>query len=201
MKCTASRSQVDIYPAKHYIAQEDQLKKAIADIEAELEERIAYFKKEKNCSRRSASNSARCMTWRCCARWATARGSRTTRATWTSAPAGSPPWTLIDYLPSDYLLFIDELHMTIPQIRGMYNGDRSRKQVLADYGFRLPSAMDNRPLKFDEFEQHMGYTIYTSATPGPYEMERADQVVEQIIRPTGLVDPEVEVRPTRGPGG
>jgi excinuclease ABC subunit B len=111
---------------------------------------------------------------------------------------GSPPWTLIDYLPTDYLLFIDESHMTVPQIRGMYNGDRSRKEVLVEYGFRLPSAVDNRPLRFEEFEQHMGTTIYTSATPGPYELARADQVVEQIIRPTGLLDPEVEVRPTAG---
>ena len=104
----------------------------------------------------------------------------------------------MDYLPDDYLLIIDELHMTIPQIRGMFNGDRSRKQTLVDYGFRLPSALDNRPLQFDEFKERMGFTIYTSATPGPYEMEKADQVVEQIIRPTGLVDPEVEVRPVQG---
>jgi excinuclease ABC subunit B len=105
---------------------------------------------------------------------------------------------MIDFLPSDYLLVIDESHMTIPQIRGMYNGDRARKETLVEYGFRLPSAIDNRPLKFDEFEQVMGHTLYTSATPGPYEMGKADQVVEQIIRPTGLVDPEVEVRPTTG---
>jgi excinuclease ABC subunit B len=111
---------------------------------------------------------------------------------------GTAPWTLMDYLPSDYILVIDESHMTVPQIRGMYNGDRSRKTTLVDFGFRLPSALDNRPLKFDEFEQRMGYTIYTSATPGPYEMKCADQVVEQIIRPTGLVDPEVEVRPVEG---
>jgi excinuclease ABC subunit B len=104
----------------------------------------------------------------------------------------------MDYLPSDYLLVLDESHMTVPQIRGMYNGDRSRKQTLVEYGFRLPSALDNRPLTFSEFESRMGYTVYTSATPGPYEMERADQVVEQIIRPTGLVDPEVEVRPIEG---
>ena len=103
--------------------------------------------------------------------------------------AGSAPWTLMDYLPSDYLLVIDESHMTVPQIRGMYNGDRSRKQTLVEYGFRLPSALDNRPLTFEELKSKMGYTIYTSATPAPYEMERADQVVEQIIRPTGLVDP------------
>jgi excinuclease ABC subunit B len=112
--------------------------------------------------------------------------------------AGTPPWTLIDYLPSDYLLFIDESHMTIPQVRGMYNGDQARKATLVEYGFRLPSARDNRPLTFAEFEAHMGTTIYTSATPGPYEMGIRDQVVEQIIRPTGLVDPEIEVRPTLG---
>jgi excinuclease ABC subunit B len=105
---------------------------------------------------------------------------------------------MIDFLPSDYLLIIDESHMTVPQIRGMYNGDRARKETLVEYGFRLPSAMDNRPLKFEEFEEVMGSTIYTSATPAHYEMEHADQVVEQIIRPTGLVDPEVDVRPTKG---
>jgi excinuclease ABC subunit B len=113
-------------------------------------------------------------------------------------PSGSAPWTLIDYLPSDYLLILDESHMTVPQIRGMYNGDQSRKNVLVDFGFRLPSALDNRPLKFDEFEAHMGQTIYTSATPGPYELNRADQVVDQIIRPTGLLDPETEIRKTAG---
>ena len=113
-------------------------------------------------------------------------------------PAGSAPWTLMDYLPNDYLLFIDESHMSVPQIRGMYNGDHSRKLVLSDYGFRLPSSLDNRPLTFAEFETKMGYTIYTSATPGPYEMEHAEQVVEQVIRPTGLVDPRVTIRPTKG---
>jgi excinuclease ABC subunit B len=112
--------------------------------------------------------------------------------------AGTHPWTMIDFLPSDYLLVLDESHMTVPQIRGMYNGDRARKETLVEYGFRLPSAMDNRPLKFDEFEAVMGNTIYTSATPAEYEMTHAEQVVEQIIRPTGLVDPEVEVRPTKG---
>jgi excinuclease ABC subunit B len=112
--------------------------------------------------------------------------------------AGTHPWTMIDFLPTDYLLVIDESHMSVPQIRGMYNGDRARKETLVDYGFRLPSAMDNRPLKFDEFEEVMGSTIYTSATPGPYELGKAEQVVEQIIRPTGLVDPEVDVRPSKG---
>ena len=113
-------------------------------------------------------------------------------------PPGSPPFTLIDYFPNDYLLVIDESHMTIPQIRGMYNGDRQRKATLIDYGFRLPSAFDNRPLKFDEFEQRMGQTIYTSATPGPYEREVSQAIVQQIIRPTGILDPEVSVRPVEG---
>ena len=113
-------------------------------------------------------------------------------------PKNSPPWTLMDFLSSDYLLILDESHMTIPQIRGMYNGDRSRKSTLVEYGFRLPSALDNRPLTFEEFELKMGTTVYTSATPGPYELGKADQVVEQIIRPTGLLDPEVEVRETSG---
>ncbi|MEK7310525.1 MAG: helicase-related protein, partial [Chloroflexota bacterium] len=113
---------------------------------------------------------------------------------------GSPPWTLVDYFPPDYLLVIDESHMTVPQIRGMFGGDRSRKTVLADYGFRLPSALDNRPLSFEEFEERMGQTIYTTATPGPYEMGKTPKewVTQQIIRPTGLVDPEIDVRPTKG---
>jgi excinuclease ABC subunit B len=113
-------------------------------------------------------------------------------------PPGSPPWTLMDYFPADYLLVVDESHMTVPQIRGMYYGDRSRKQTLVDFGFRLPSALDNRPLEFEEFEARTNQAIYTSATPGPYELEKSAQVVEQIIRPTGVVDPQVIVRPAQG---
>jgi excinuclease ABC subunit B len=113
-------------------------------------------------------------------------------------PAGSPPWTLLDYFPEDFLLFIDESHMSLPQIRGMYHGDISRKQTLVDYGFRLPSALDNRPLNFDEFEKHIHQVIYVSATPGPYEYEHSAQIAEQIIRPTGLLDPTIEVKPTKG---
>src|SRR5690606_36479665 len=113
-------------------------------------------------------------------------------------PPGSPPWTLVDYFPNDYLLVIDESHMTIPQVRGMFGGDRSRKEILVEYGFRLPSALDNRPLSFDEFEQRIGQTIFMSATPGPYEAAHAQQVVQQIIRPTGVVDPQVDIRPTQG---
>jgi excinuclease ABC subunit B len=111
---------------------------------------------------------------------------------------GEQPWTLLDYFPDDYLLFVDESHMSLPQVRGMYHGDRSRKEVLVGYGFRLPSALDNRPLTWPEFERHMNQTVYVSATPGPYEYEHSEQVVEQIIRPTGLIDPSIEVKPTEG---
>src|SRR5690606_30893765 len=116
----------------------------------------------------------------------------------TLRPPGSTPYTLLDFFPDDFLIVIDESHVTLPQIRGMYNGDRARKQVLVDHGFRLPSALDNRPLRFDEFEDHINQIIYVSATPGPYELEHAPDVVEQIIRPTGLLDPTIDVRPIEG---
>ncbi len=189
---------IDIYPAKHYITQEDRLKQAIADIESELENQLRVLKSQNRLLEAQRIEQRTRYDLEMLKEVGYCSGIENYSRHLDQRPAGSPPWTLIDYLPSDYLLFIDESHMTVPQIRGMYNGDRARKSVLVEYGFRLPSALDNRPLKFEEFEQHMGYTIFTSATPGPYEMERADQVVEQIIRPTGLVDPEVEVRPTRG---
>ncbi|HEY9077208.1 MAG TPA: excinuclease ABC subunit UvrB [Anaerolineaceae bacterium] len=191
-------TQVEIYPAKHYITEDERLRASIGDIEAELEERIRYFKQEGKLLEAQRIEQRTRYDLEMMREVGYCSGIENYSRHLDQRPAGSPPWTLIDYLPSDYLLIIDESHMTIPQIRGMYNGDQSRKKVLVDYGFRLPSAMDNRPLTFREFEQHMGATIYTSATPGPYEMEKASQVVEQIIRPTGLVDPEVEVRPTGG---
>jgi excinuclease ABC subunit B len=189
---------VDIYPAKHYLAQNDKLKETVADIEAELDERIKLFKEQ------GKLLEAQRIEQRCRYDLEMMRevgycsGIENYSRHFDRRAAGTPPWTLIDFLPSDYLLFMDESHMTVPQVRGMYNGDRSRKETLIEYGFRLPSALDNRPLKFTEFEEHMGYTIYTSATPGPYELGRAEQIAEQIIRPTGLVDPEVEVRPSKG---
>ena len=150
-------TKIEVFPAKHYIAQEDQLKKSIQDIEDELEERLKYFKENGNFWKRSELNNELDMTWKCCARLVIAQVSKIIHAIWISVPQGQPPWTLIDYLPSDYLLVLDESHMTVPQIRGMYSGDRSRKGTLVEYGFRLPSAMDNRPLTFEEFETHMGY--------------------------------------------
>lgn len=189
---------VDIFPAKHYITDEDRLKKAIEDIDKELEERIRYFKDNDKLLEAQRIEQRTRYDLEMLREVGYCSGVENYSRHLDQRAPGSAPWTLMDYLPSDYLLFIDESHMTIPQVRGMFNGDQARKRVLTEYGFRLPSAMDNRPLTFDEFEQHMGYTIYTSATPGPYEMEHADQVVEQIIRPTGLVDPGIEVRPTRG---
>ena len=191
-------SSAAIYPAKHFITEEDKLKAAIRDIEAELAVQIQTFKKEDRLLEAQRIESRTMYDLEMMREVGYCSGIENYSRHLDQRPAGSSPWTLMDYLPSDYLLVVDELHMTIPQVRGMYNGDRSRKQVLVEYGFRLPSALDNRPLTFDEFEQRMGSTIYTSATPGPYEMKRADQIVEQIIRPTGLVDPEVEVRPIEG---
>ena len=190
--------QIDIYPAKHFIAKEDHLKKAIADIEKELEERLAFFKQEDKFLEAQRIEQRTRYDLEMLREIGYCSGIENYSRHLDQRPAGSAPWTLMDYLPSDYLLVIDESHMTVPQIRGMFNGDRSRKQVLSDYGFRLPSCLDNRPLKFSEFEDHMGYTIYTSATPATYEISHADQIVEQIIRPTGLVDPEVDIRPTKG---
>jgi excinuclease ABC subunit B len=191
-------STVAIFPAKHFITDQEKLKLAIKDIEAEMEDQAAFFKTQgkhleaQRIEQRTRYDLEMLREVGYCS------GIENYSRPLDQRPVGSAPWTLMDYLPSDYLLIIDESHMTIPQVRGMFNGDRSRKQTLVEYGFRLPSALDNRPLTFNEFEEHMGYTIYTSATPGPYELERADQVVEQIIRPTGLVDPQVEVRPIEG---
>lgn len=190
--------EISIYPAKQFLTDSDRMQESIASIEAELEERLQFYRnggkflEAQRIEQRTRYDLEMLKEVGYCS------GIENYSRQLDRRPAGSHPWTLIDFLPSDYLLILDESHMTIPQIRGMYNGDRARKETLVDYGFRLPSAMDNRPLKFDEFEQVMGSTIYTSATPGQYEMQQADQVVEQIIRPTGLVDPEVCVRPSKG---
>ncbi len=191
-------NEISIYPAKQYLTAADKMKDAIADIEAELEDRLKFFKETgKHLEAQRLEQRAR-YDLEMLKEVGYCSGVENYSRHLDRRAAGTHPWTMIDFLPTDYLLVIDESHMTVPQIRGMYNGDRARKETLVEYGFRLPSAVDNRPLKFEEFEEVMGSTIYTSATPGPYEMGHAEQVVEQIIRPTGLVDPEVEVRPTRG---
>ncbi len=194
----AEPEEASIYPAKHYLTEGDKLKAAIKDIEQELDDRVALFKSEGKLIEAQRIEQRTRYDLEMLKEVGYCSGIENYSRHLDQRPAGTHPWTLIDFLPSDYLLVIDESHMTVPQIRGMYNGDRSRKETLVEYGFRLPSAVDNRPLKFNEFEQVMGTTIYTSATPGPYEMGKAQQVVEQIIRPTGLVDPEVEIRPTKG---
>ena len=190
--------EVSVYPAKHYLTEGEKLKEAIGDIEKELDDRVALFKSEGKLIEAQRIEQRTRYDLEMLREVGYCSGIENYSRHLDRRAPGTHPWTLIDFLPSDYLLFIDESHMTVPQIRGMYKGDRSRKDTLVEYGFRLPSAIDNRPLKFDEFEQVMGYTVYTSATPGPYEMGLADQVVQQIIRPTGLVDPQVEVRPTKG---
>ena len=189
---------IKIFPAKHYITDEQRMKKSIQEIEDELDERIAYFKKNEMYLEAQRIEQRTRYDLEMLREAGYCSGVENYSRHLDQRPKGSAPWTLIDYLPSEYLLFLDESHMTVPQIRGMYRGDQSRKQTLVDFGFRLPSAMDNRPLKFEEFEEHMGYTIYTSATPASYELEHAQQITEQIIRPTGLIDPEIEVRPTKG---
>jgi excinuclease ABC subunit B len=191
-------STVAIYPAKHFITEEEKLQQAIRDIELELRDQLAYFKSEEKLLEAQRLEQRTLYDLEMLREVGYCSGIENYSRHMDQRAPGTHPWTLLDYFPADYMLVIDESHMTIPQIRGMYNGDRSRKTTLVEYGFRLPSALDNRPLTFAEFEEHMGLTIYTSATPGPYEMGRADQVVEQIIRPTGLVDPEVEVRPVAG---
>ena len=188
-------AHVMIFPASHYATSRDKLERCIENIENDLADRLNEFRAEGKLLEAQRLNSARATTSKCCARSAIAPASRTIPATSDGRAPGEAPFTLLDYFPKDFILFIDESHATIPQIRAMYNGDAARKRSLVDYGFRLPAAFDNRPLKFHEFEQRVSQAIYVSATPGPYEMERAEQVVEQIIRPTGLLDPEIVVRP------
>lgn len=189
---------VEIYPAKHYIASDVRLKQAITDIEQELDDQIRYFKNNGRLLEAQRIEQRCRYDLEMLKEVGYCSGIENYSRHLDQRPRGSAPWVLLDYLPSEYLLVLDESHMTVPQIKGMYHGDQSRKSTLVEYGFRLPSAMDNRPLTFEEFEKTMGYTIYTSATPSEFEMKRAKQVVEQIIRPTGLVDPQVEVRPTKG---
>ncbi|MFQ5471493.1 MAG: excinuclease ABC subunit UvrB [Dehalococcoidia bacterium] len=190
--------EIDVYPAKHFVTSQDKLEAAINDIEAELTE---YHRK---LTERGKLVEAQRLVERtrydieCLREQGYCSGIENYSRHLAGRAPGSTPWTLLDYFPDDFLMFIDESHMAIPQIRGMYKGDISRKQTLVDFGFRLPCALDNRPLNFQEFQDHINQVIYVSATPGPWEYEHSEQVVEQIIRPTGLLDPIAEVRPTKG---
>jgi excinuclease ABC subunit B len=194
----ADRKEVSIFPAKHFITEEEKLKTAIDDIRVELAERLEYFKSHEKYLEAQRLEQRTLYDLEMLQEVGYCSGIENYSRHLDQRPVGSPPWTLMDYFPPNFLLVIDESHMTIPQVRGMYAGDRSRKETLVEYGFRLPSALDNRPLSFEEFEARTSQVLYTSATPGPYELKIASQVVEQIIRPTGLVDPAVEVRPVEG---
>jgi excinuclease ABC subunit B len=194
----AERDKMDIYPARHFVTPREKLMEAIKDIEAELVDRVKELEDAGRLLEAQRLSQRTRFDLEMLRETGTAHGVENYSRHLSRRPAGSRPWTLLDYFPPDFLAFIDESHMSIPQVRGMYFGDRSRKEILVDYGFRLPSALDNRPLTFAEFEQRLDQAIYVSATPGPYELEHSPRVVEQIIRPTGLIDPEIDVRKTEG---
>ncbi|MAU10858.1 MAG: excinuclease ABC subunit B [Anaerolineaceae bacterium] len=191
----AQHPKLTIFPSREYITNDETVQQAIHDIETELEEQLAYFRKEDKLVEAQRLEQRIRYDLDMLREVGYTSGVENYSRHFDRRPAGSAPFTLLDYLPPDYLMVIDESHMTVPQLRGMYNGDRQRKTTLVEYGFRLPSAMDNRPLKFDEIEERMNQVIYTTATPGPYEKEVSTHVVQQIIRPTGILDPQVEVRP------
>ncbi len=193
----AERLSIDIFPAKHFVTSDDKLREAIKDIEAELEERTRVLEAQGKQLEAARLRQRTHFDLEMLQEVGFCHGVENYARHLTRRPPGSPPWTLLDYFPDDFVMFIDESHMTLPQIRGMYHGDISRKTTLVEYGFRLPSALDNRPLTWDEFQSHINQVIYVSATPGQYEYEHSAQVVEQLVRPTGLVDPEIEVRPTK----
>ncbi len=192
------RDDVIIFPATHYVASRNRIERALASIEAELEERLAYFRSQGKLLEAQRLEQRTRYDLEMIREIGYCKGIENYSRHFDGRAPGEPPYTLLDYFPEDYLVVIDESHQTIPQLRAMYEGDRSRKESLVEHGFRLPSAYDNRPLKFEEFEERVNQVIYVSATPGPYEMEKAEQVVELIVRPTGLVDPPIEVRPKEG---
>ncbi len=187
-----------IFPATHFVTNDDHMETAIAKIQAELEEQLKVFEAEGKLLEAQRLKQRTEYDIEMLREMGYTNGVENYSRHMDGRSEGEPPYTLLDFFPEDYLIMIDESHMTMGQIKGMYNGDRSRKEMLVNYGFRLPSALDNRPLRREEFESHVHQIVYVSATPGDYEMEQTDTVVEQIIRPTGLLDPEVEVRPTMG---
>jgi len=189
---------ITIYPGSHYVTPKTKLEQAIVRIKAELEERLAWFEKHGKLLEAQRLGQRTKYDLEMLEETGFVKGIENYSRYLTNRAPGEQPATLMDYFPDDYLLLIDESHMTIPQVRGMYNGDRARKEVLVEHGFRLPSALDNRPLTFTEFEKHMGDVVYVSATPGPYELERTPTPAQQVIRPTGLLDPKIDIRPSEG---
>lgn len=192
------REHVAIFPASHFVTREEKMKIAIENIEAELEERLKELRENGKMLEAQRLEQRTRYDLEMMKEMGFCSGIENYSRHLTLRPPGSTPYTLLDYFPDDFQIVIDESHVTLPQIRGMFNGDRARKQVLVEHGFRLPSALDNRPLTFEEFEQHIHQILFISATPGPYELEHTPKMVEQIIRPTGLLDPEVSVRPIEG---
>ena len=198
-KARSNLSHAAIFPASHYATTDEKMERAIDGILEEMEERVQYFKDQGKIleayrlEQRTRYDMELLRETKFCS------GIENYSRHISGRAPGSAPYTLMDYFPKDFLMFIDESHATIPQVRAMYNGDRARKESLVEYGFRLPSAMDNRPLKFPEFEDRIHQVIYVSATPAKYERERTSEIVEQVIRPTGLIDPEIIVRPVDGP--
>ena len=194
----ADLKHVAIYPASHYIVPREKMLRALGNIEKEMQERVRYFEERGKLIEAQRIRERTTYDMEMLQEIGFCKGIENYSRVLSGRPAGSPPFTLLDYFPKDFLLFVDESHVTLPQVGGMLAGDRARKKTLIDYGFRLPSAYDNRPLSFDEFYSHINQAIFVSTTPGKFELEKATQVVEQIIRPTGLLDPEVIVKPTDG---
>lgn len=192
------REHAAVFPASHFVTGEDKMKIAIENIEKELEEQLAILKENDKLLEAQRLEQRTRYDLEMMREMGFCSGIENYSRHLTLRPAGATPYTLLDYFPDDFQIVIDESHVTLPQIRGMYNGDQARKQVLVDHGFRLPSALDNRPLKFEEFEEHINQIVFVSATPGPFELEHTPQMVEQIIRPTGLLDPKIDVRPIEG---
>ena len=194
----AELTEIAIYPANHFVTSKDKLDAAVIDIGLELEERLVELRAEGKILEAARLESRTHYDLEMLQETGFCSGVENYSRHLSRRAAGSSPWTLLDYFPEDYLMFVDESHMTLPQVRGMYHGDMSRKKTLVDFGFRLPSAMDNRPLNFEEYESHVNQVIYVSATPAPFELQRSSATVEQVIRPTGLLDPTLEVKPTEG---
>ena len=194
----SERDAIEIFPAKHFVTSQEKLKNAIKDIQDELSIHLKSLKSQGKVLEAQRLESRTNYDLEMLEIAGYCAGVENYSRHLAQRAAGSTPYTLMDYLPDDFLLFVDESHMTIPQIRGMYKGDRSRKETLVEHGFRLPSALDNRPLNFEEFEDRISQAVYVSATPGPYEMEHSEKIIEQVIRPTGLTDPVIEVKPVDG---
>ena len=191
-------NHVAIYPASHYVTTKEKMEKALGQIRTELEDQVKYFNDNEMLVEAQRIRQRTEYDMEMMRELGYCSGIENYSRIISDRPAGSAPMTLLDFFPDDFLLFVDESHVTLPQVRAMYNGDRARKESLVRYGFRLPCAFDNRPLKFEEFESRIGQAVFVSATPGPYERERADNIVEQVIRPTGLLDPVISVRPVEG---